>query len=63
MNALTNALDNPENVDITILDKIKATSRPAYSLDQLQAMKGVLIGIGILGVLVILALVLQYFHR
>jgi eukaryotic-like serine/threonine-protein kinase len=63
MDALIYALDNPEHVDITILDGIKASSRPAYSLEQLQAVKGVLIGIGILGALIILALALQYFHR
>jgi hypothetical protein len=63
MDALINALDHPENVDTSILDNIKASSRAAYSLEQLQVVKGVFIGIGILGVLIILALALQYFHR
>jgi hypothetical protein len=63
MNALIHALDNPENVDITILDKLKTSSGPTLSLNQLQALKGVLIGIGILGLLIILALLLQQFQR
>jgi hypothetical protein len=63
MEALINVLDHPENVDTSILDNIKAPARPAYSLEQLQVVKGAFIGIGILGVLIILALALQYFHR
>lgn|SRR5574341_197092 len=63
MDVLIKVLDNPENVDITILDKIKASARAVYSLEQLQAAKGVLIGMGILGLLIILALFLQQFQR
>ncbi len=63
MNALIQALDNPDSVDITILDKIKPASKSAYSLEQLQAIKGILIAVGILGVLIVLALALQQFHR
>jgi serine/threonine-protein kinase len=63
MEAVINALDHPENVDTTVLDKIKVSSHPAYSLEILQAVRGVLIGIGILGVLIVLAILLQNFAR
>ncbi len=63
MQALIDALEHPEKVDVTILDKLKDSSGPALSLTQLQAIRGILIGIGILGTLVILALFLQQFQR
>ena len=63
MAALVEALDHPENVDVTILDKLNTSSSSRFSLGQLQAIQGVLIGVGILGVLIILALVLQGLHH
>ncbi len=63
MDTLIDALDHPENVDVTILDKLIAL--PAYpaSLTQLQVIRGILIAVGIMSALIILALGLQYFHR
>jgi serine/threonine protein kinase len=63
MDSLVEALDHPENVDVTVLDKLKISSGSASSLVQLQTIQGILIGAGILGVLIILALFLQQFHR
>lgn len=63
MPALIDALEHPEKVDVTILDKLKTSSSPAPSLMQSQLVQGILIGMGILGVLIILALFLQQFHR
>ena len=63
MAVLMNALDHLENVDVSILDKLNAAPVPATSLTQFQVIQGILIAIGILGVLVILALGLQYLHR
>ncbi len=63
MQALIDALEHPEKADVAILDKLKAFPEPAPSLVQLQVVKGILIGMGILGALVILALFLQQFHR
>jgi serine/threonine protein kinase len=63
MEALVNALDHPETVDIAILDKLNTSSTSRFSLDQLQAFQGLLIGAGILGVLIIVALALQGLRR
>jgi hypothetical protein len=63
MNALIEALDHPENADISILEKLSASSAPAPSLENMQTLKGVLIAIAIMGVLVLLALGLQYLNH
>ena len=63
MEALMEILDHPENADVTTLDKLKNSRRPASSLMQMQAGRGILVGVGILGVLIILAILLQQFHR
>lgn len=63
MDALLSALDDPEHVDVKILDTIKPPTGPSLSLMQLQVLWGVLIGFGILGALIIAALYLQQFHR
>src|SRR6266498_4740462 len=60
MDALIDALDHPENLDVTILEKLNHRPAHATSLTQLQVIQGILIAIGILGVLIILALGLQY---
>ena len=63
MDSLIQVLEHPENVALAVLDKLKDTSDSALSLTQLQTVKGILIGLGILGVLIALALFLQQFHR
>jgi serine/threonine protein kinase len=63
MDALIDALDHPENVDVTILDQLNAPPAQPTSLTQLQVIQGILIAIGIMGVLIILALGLEYLHR
>ncbi len=63
MAALADALDHPENVDVTILDKLNASNSSSPSLVQMQAVKGILTALGIMAVLVMLALLLQQFHR
>jgi serine/threonine protein kinase len=63
MDGLIDALDHPENVDVTILDKLNASPAPPTSLTQRQVLQGILIAAGIMGVLIILALALQYLHR
>lgn len=64
MEDLIHALEHPEQVDLTILDKLETpTDAPSTSLMQIETMRGVLIGVGILGVLIILAFFAQYFQR
>ncbi len=63
MNALIEALEHPENVNLTILENSNTPSVSAISLSNLQTLKGVLIAIGIMGALILLALGLQYLHR
>ncbi len=63
MNALIEALDHPENADLTILEKLSTSATSAPSLANMQTLQGILIAIGIMGVLVILALGLQYLNR
>ncbi|MBI5950123.1 MAG: serine/threonine protein kinase [Chloroflexi bacterium] len=60
MTDLIQALDNPKDIDLTILEKSNTSSRQFLSLTQIQVIKGVLIAIGIMGGLVLLALGLQY---
>ncbi len=63
MTALIQAFDHPENVDLTVLEKLNTPSGPAISLTQMQIIQGVLIAVGIMGGLILLALGLQYLHR
>ena len=63
MEALVQALDDPDQVDITILDTLKPPPALSLSLIQLQVIWGILIGFGILGVLIVAALFLQHLHR
>ena len=60
MPAFIEALDHPENADLSILEKLNTPSGSAMSLTQMQVIKGVLIAIGIMGGLILLALGLQY---
>ena len=63
MAAFMDALDHPENVDVSILNK-KNTSKGFFkSLAQIEAFKGIFTGLGIIGALIIIALFLQQFHR
>ena len=65
MAALMDALDHPENVDLAILEK-QNTSKKFLNLNsmvQVDLVKGIATGIGIVTVLVILALLLQQIHR
>jgi serine/threonine protein kinase len=63
MTALIEALDHPENVDVSILEKLSASAPASPSLENMQTLKGILIAIGIMGVLVLLALGLQFLNR
>lgn len=63
MTSLVEALDHPENVDLSILEKANTSSESNISLTQLQSIKGILIAIGIMAALVLLAFGLQYLHR
>jgi serine/threonine protein kinase len=63
MTALIEALDHPENVDLIILEKINTSSGSAMSITQMQVIRGILIAVGVIGVLVLLALGLQYLHH
>jgi eukaryotic-like serine/threonine-protein kinase len=64
MEDLIHALEHPEQVDLTILDKLETPAdAPSTSLMQIETMRGVFIGVGILGVLIILAFFAQYFQR
>jgi len=63
MNALIEALDQPETVDLTILDKLNSTTPVIPSLANRQIAQGILIAIGIMGILVLLALGLQVLAR
>jgi serine/threonine protein kinase len=63
MTALVQALDHPENVDLTVLEKLNKPPKPAVSLTQKQVIRGILIAVAIMGGLVLLSLVLQYLNR
>lgn len=62
MEALIDALDHPENADLSILDKLDHPANSSTSLIQMQTIKGVLIALGIVAVLIVVALVLQQFR-
>jgi len=62
MQALIDAIDHPETIDLEILEK--ADRGPdRFPFWQTQAFRGVLIALGILAAFVILALLLQALHR
>jgi serine/threonine-protein kinase len=63
MTALIQHLDHPENVDLTVLEKLNTGPKSSLSLTQMQVVQGLLIAIGIIGALILLALILQYLHR
>jgi eukaryotic-like serine/threonine-protein kinase len=63
MTAFIDALDHPVNVDTTILENKNVSSLSAMSLMQMQSIRGILIAVGIMGLLVLLALGLQYLLR
>jgi serine/threonine-protein kinase len=63
MTALIQDLDHPENADLTILEKINTSSNSAMTLTQRQVIQAILIALGIMGGLILLAFVLQYFQR
>jgi len=64
MDALKDALQHPEKADLTILEKIQSSPKSSSSsLMQTETTRGVLIGVGILGVLIVVALFVQYFQR
>lgn len=59
MDALVEALDHPEAVDLKVLDRRPASTGGGPSLAMLQIWKGIGLSIGVLIALVILALILQ----
>jgi eukaryotic-like serine/threonine-protein kinase len=63
MTALIEALDHPENADLTALEKLDTPSGSSMSLTQMQVMRGLLIAAGIIGGLILLALGIQYLYR
>jgi serine/threonine-protein kinase len=64
MDALIQALDHPEDVDVSVLDSLKnAPPKSSLSLAQMQVIQGIVIAIAILGGLVLLALGLQYLRH
>lgn len=62
MSALIEAFDHPEQVDLAILEKLNAPATVGMSITQTQMIRGVLLAIGIICVLILLALALQYLH-
>jgi serine/threonine-protein kinase len=62
MEALIEALDHPENADLSILDKLNHSANSSASLMQMQTVKGIIIALGIVAVLIVVALVLQQFR-
>jgi serine/threonine-protein kinase len=63
MTALIEALDHPEAADLAVLEKLNTTSKSTLTLTQMQVIQGLLIAVGIIGVLILLALGLQYLQR
>jgi len=63
MAAFIQALDHPENTDLTVLEKLNTSSGSPMSLTQRQVTQGILIAVGIIAVLILLALGLQYLNR
>ena len=63
MTALIQALDHPENTDLSVLEKMSSPSGFGISFTQMQIIRGALIAVGIICGLVVLALALQYLHH
>lgn len=63
MESLIDALDHPEKVDVSILDKLKNHAGSSQALAQIQTVKGILTGLGIVAALIVIALLLQQFQR
>jgi eukaryotic-like serine/threonine-protein kinase len=63
MTAFIQALDHPENADLTVLEKLNTSSGSAMSITQRQTIQGILIAAGIIALLALLALGLQYLNR
>jgi eukaryotic-like serine/threonine-protein kinase len=62
MDALIKALDHPETVDLAILDQ--ADTNPSHSpFWRSQALRAILIAIGILAAFVVVAMLLQSLHK
>ncbi len=63
MPSLIQAFDHPEDVDLTILDRMNSVAQGSVlSMTQVQIIKGVLVALGIIGGLILLALGLQYLY-
>ena len=64
MTALVDAFDQPENADLSVLEKSDTSSSMSnMSITQRQVLQGILIALGIIGGLALLAFGLQYFQR
>jgi serine/threonine protein kinase len=63
MGAFIEALDHPEDADVSILEQSNTSPGSAMSLTQRQVIQGILIAAGILIGLVLLSLALQYLNR
>ncbi len=63
MPSLIHALEHPEQADLSVLEKAVESVPAVPSLANRQVLQGVLIAIGIMGVLVLLALGLQFLNR
>jgi len=63
MNALIEAFDHPESVDIAVLEKLNTSTNSSPSLENMQTIRGVLLALGIMGGLILLALGLQFLSR
>jgi serine/threonine-protein kinase len=59
MDELVNAIDHPDTIDLKVLDQKPAAKGNGPSLATIQALRGIVIAIGILILMVALALVLQ----
>ena len=63
MIALIEALDHPEDADLTLLEKSAAPASSAPSLANMQILQGVVIAVGIMLALALLAFGLQFLRR
>ena len=64
MTALVDAFDQPENADLSVLEKSDTFSSVSnMSITQRQVLQGILIALGIITALAFLAFGLQYFQR
>ena len=63
MNALIEALDHPENADLSVLEKSATPAVSTPSLANMQVLQGVLIAIGLMILLGLLAFGLQLLRR